>query len=296
MFWLNHLGSAYLLSKFNILSLVGSTLRQVCTLSVRDPFWSKHSPSLSLGKPASVGGCLLLILTTFSAPPASANSWQAARSSWSEEPSSQKVSLERSVPSPRSSFHGLPTPSAFGRALEKGSRPPMLQFGETATALAKLHKLIAHAEAGSRDYNAYHQSARVPPPALPTEMTLAQIFKWIEDTPGQHHAIGRYQFIPSTLADLQRRTGLGPSTRFNRSTQDALATILIYDAGFERFQSGTLTRYDFMANLAKIWAGFPLSNGRSAYHGYAGNKATITRKAYETYMAQIFPVEPHKSD
>jgi muramidase (phage lysozyme) len=127
-------------------------------------------------------------------------------------------------------------------------------------------------------------------------MTLEQIFKWIEDTPGQHHAIGRYQFIPSTLADLQRRTGLGPSTRFNRATQDALANILIYDAGFARFQTGALSRYDFMTNLARIWAGLPLSNGRSAYHGYAGNKATITRNAYETYMAQIFPVNPRNPD
>jgi hypothetical protein len=40
--------------------------------------------------------------------------------------------------------------------------------------------------------------------------------------------------------------------------------------------------------LAKIWAGFPTSTGRSFYHGYAGNYATISWNEFDHHMASIF--------
>ena len=43
-----------------------------------------------------------------------------------------------------------------------------------------------------------------------------------------------------------------------------------------------------MDNLARIWAGLPLPSGKSAYHGYAGNRATITRAFYAEQMGRIF--------
>ena len=68
-----------------------------------------------------------------------------------------------------------------------------------STSAAKLRSLIALAEAGAAGYDAVQYAARIKPPKRPTQMTLADIIRWIEDTPGQHHAIGRYQIIPSTL-------------------------------------------------------------------------------------------------
>ena len=42
-------------------------------------------------------------------------------------------------------------------------------------------------------------------------MTLDEIFAWIAATPGQPHAIGRYQFIPDTLRMLVNRLVIGLS-------------------------------------------------------------------------------------
>ncbi len=119
-------------------------------------------------------------------------------------------------------------------------------------------------------------------------MTLGEIFAWIEDTPGQPHAIGRYQFIPPTLARLVEIVGAGPDDRFSPRMQDRLADVLIQEAGLTAFREGRMTRRAFMNNLAKIWAGLPNSSGRSHYHGFAGNAATMTWARFDREMARIF--------
>lgn len=148
--------------------------------------------------------------------------------------------------------------------------------------------LIASAEAGSKGYDAVQYGARVKPDRMPTEMTLGDIFAWIKATPGQPHAIGRYQFIPSTLARLVTILDAGPHERFSPQLQDRLADILLQDAGFDAYRAGELTRHQFMNNLAKIWAGLPNSSGRSHYHGHAGNAATMTWSVFDSEMARIF--------
>lgn len=50
---------------------------------------------------------------------------------------------------------------------------------------------------------------------------------------------------------------------------------------------GRLGDEAFMDNLARIWAGFPLRNGRSAYHGIAGNRATVSRAFFRAQIAAI---------
>ena len=155
--------------------------------------------------------------------------------------------------------------------------------------LVKLRALIARAESGQAGYDAVQQQARASPPKRPTQMTIAEIYAWIDATPGQHHAIGRYQIIPATLRGLVRNTGVSTDTRFTPQTQDMLANALIAEAGYHRFRRGEITRTAFMDNLSAIWAGLPLATGLSRYHGIAGNKATITREAYEDAMENIFP-------
>lgn len=150
----------------------------------------------------------------------------------------------------------------------------------TGTKAARLRDLIARAEAGRMGYDAVQYGARIKPPKRPTDMTLAEIFDWIEATPGQPHAIGRYQFIPPTLRHSARRLGIDHSTRFSPEVQDRLADLLLGDAGFVQVQEGGITTEAFLLNLAKIWAGFPTASGRSYYHGYAGNKAVISYADY----------------
>lgn len=157
-----------------------------------------------------------------------------------------------------------------------------------APAVEQLKSLIALAEAGSKQYDAVHVSAKSKPPKRPTEMTLGEIDVWTRATPGQPHAIGRYQFIPSTLRSLTKRAGLTKNTRFSAQTQDRLADLLLIDAGINAFHKGQLSRAKFMDNLALIWAGLPKQNGKSAYHNYAGNRATITRAFFDSEMKRIF--------
>ncbi|MFZ3580860.1 hypothetical protein ACOI1H_01655 [Loktanella sp. DJP18] len=153
----------------------------------------------------------------------------------------------------------------------------------------RVRHLIAAAEAGRQGYDAVQYGARIKPGKRPTDMTVAEVFAWIKATPGQPHAIGRYQFIPSTLRRLVDITGLDPRARFDPQVQDALADVLLAEAGFHEARNGRLSRRAFMNNLAKIWAGLPTSSGQSHYHGYAGNRATMTWARFDAEMATIFP-------
>ncbi|WP_216654676.1 hypothetical protein [Pseudogemmobacter hezensis] len=157
--------------------------------------------------------------------------------------------------------------------------------------LEKLRALIQHAESRVAGYDAWHESASIPPPKAPSRMTLAEIRAWIAATPGQQHAIGRYQIIPATLERLIRRTGLPAETVFDATIQDALANVLILDAGYSALKDGSLSLDAYMDNLARVWAGFPLESGLSAYHGIAGNRATVSRAFFAEQAALIFPTE-----
>lgn len=186
-------------------------------------------------------------------------------------------------------------PSLFaGRAITGLFAPPdpdeldSLRNYPVEGRIARLRTLIAQAEAGSKGYDAVQYGATIKPPRAPTQLTIAQIYDWIDDTPGQPHAIGRYQFIPPTLRRLVRRAGIDPKARFSPKVQDHLADLLLIDAGLEPFLAGEMRRVTFMNNLAKIWAGLPNETGRSHYHGYAGNKATMTWAHFDTQMASIF--------
>lgn len=157
------------------------------------------------------------------------------------------------------------------------------------TPADRVRHLIAAAEAGRAGYDAVNYGATRRPARRPTEMTIADIYRWIQATPGQPHAIGRYQFIPATLRRLVDITGVGLNDRFSPQVQDALADVLLAEAGFHEVANGRIDRRTFMNNLAKIWAGLPNASGRSHYHGYAGNRATLTWARFEAEMRTIFP-------
>ncbi|WP_420003712.1 hypothetical protein [Arenibacterium sp. LLYu02] len=154
--------------------------------------------------------------------------------------------------------------------------------------VAQIMTVIAIAEAGRANYDAVQHGARIKPPLPPTNLTLAEIYDWIAETPGQPHAIGRYQFIPATLKRLVANQEVPLHKTFSPALQDQLAHQLIEEAGLSDFKSGRMAQEDFMNNLAKIWAGLPTSNGTSYYHNYAGNKATMSWDQYKARMDQIF--------
>ncbi len=157
------------------------------------------------------------------------------------------------------------------------------------SAAKQLMTLIAKAEAGKAGYDAVQYGARIKPSAPPTKMTIAEIYQWIDNTPGQPHAIGRYQFIPATLRRLVRHQEVPHDKLFSPELQDQLAHQLLEEAGLSDFQSAKMSRATFMLNLAKIWAGLPTSTGKSYYEGYAGNKAVYTWDYFDSHFKKIFP-------
>jgi muramidase (phage lysozyme) len=156
------------------------------------------------------------------------------------------------------------------------------------TAAIRIRNLIAEAEAGAAGYDAVNGGARIKPPKAPSQMTVQEIYDWIDATPGQPHAIGRYQFIPATLRRLIDQVDANPNARFSPELQDRLGDELLVEGGLLAFERGDITRRSFMYRLAKIWAGLPLPSGESYYEGYAGNKATMTWTRFDTAMADIF--------
>lgn len=169
--------------------------------------------------------------------------------------------------------------------------PPM------GSEIEGLRQILRLAESHKAGYDAIHHSAKRLPSKRPTQMTLGEILAWIDATPGQHHAIGLYQIIPKTLKRLMAKTGLSPTTIFTPQVQDHLGDVLIVEAGYADFRKGSKSADDFMDGLAHVWAGLPLRNGKSAYHGLAGNRATISRQLFATQMQRIFgPVQLAKTN
>ena len=157
-----------------------------------------------------------------------------------------------------------------------------------STGVVRLRQIIEQAESRRDGYDAVQHGARVRPDKRPTQMTIGEIYAWIAATPGQPHAIGRYQFIPATLRRVVNELGFNTNTIFSPRVQDQLADVLLAEAGMHRFDRGLIGRHQFMNNLAKIWAGLPTSNGKSHYDGYAGNKASITWADFDAQMQRAF--------
>jgi hypothetical protein len=186
-------------------------------------------------------------------------------------------------------FIGQSGSSLFAPYPKRLMAPTGDMLGRHTSSEAQLLQLIASAEAGPDGYDAVQHGASRRPAKRPTDMTIGEIYDWIVATPGQPHAIGRYQFIPATLRRLAGQAGFNRQTPFTPAVQDQLAAILLNDAGLSNFRSGGLTRHGFMNNLAKIWAGLPTSSGKSYYDGYAGNQSTITWARYDAEMRRIYP-------
>lgn len=181
-----------------------------------------------------------------------------------------------------------PQPKRSKETVQQASLSFIAPQGDMSRS-ALILDLISKAEAGPKGYDAVQYGARQLPSKRPTQMTISDIYQWIDQTPGQPHAIGRYQFIPATLRRLVKEAGLNRHETFSPRVQDILATALLKEAGLEAVNLGQMDRQTFMNNLARIWAGLPNSTGRSHYDGQAGNRATMTWARFDTEMRKIFP-------
>lgn len=161
-------------------------------------------------------------------------------------------------------------------------------FTAGARDVQRIRYLIGRAESRADGYDAVQYGAKIKPAKKPTQMTLGEVFAWIDATPNQQHAIGRYQFIPKTLGRLVTLLDLGPEVVFSPEVQDSLSDILLVEAGLYEVRSGEIKRQTFMYNLAKIWAGLPTVSGKSYYDGHAGNKSSMSWTEFDREMAKVY--------
>ena len=263
-------------------------LRQVC-LSDRSSGPKPHLLSLLIRNLCSAASKIahrfgtaarLVVISSAIGSPLAADGWAPVSSGagWSSADrfSPASAAAAQSASSPEATRRVVP----FVRAVQQSQGPQM----------DRLLTLISQAESPVHGYDSVHHKATIRPPKPPSQMTIAEIVTWVRATPGQPHAIGRNQIIPATFNRVVRALGLSGGTLYDRRTQDMMGRYLVEEAGYSDFINGRITREKFMDQLAAVWAGLPLANGRSHYHGYAGNRATITRAEYTSAMAAIFPV------
>jgi uncharacterized protein YoxC/protein involved in ribonucleotide reduction len=182
-----------------------------------------------------------------------------------------------------------PPPHRFWRSLFSGNKKPEETQpkeeakvtptpvnDQQAAAGKATHQMVRDLiqSAESLGYDSIYPSGKVP--GL-TNMSLLEAMRY--QLNHNNGAIGRYQFIPSTL---RRYIEKNPNTawqdqKFDESFQDQLADMLIDDMGYAKYASGAMSKEDFLRNLASTWAGLPEDqSGRSHYEGLYGNHATIS--------------------
>ncbi len=133
--------------------------------------------------------------------------------------------------------------------------------------------LIAKAESKG-NYNAYFGNAGNTDIKF-TEMPVGEVIKWQQDfiaAGNASSAVGRYQFISTTLAGLVQQLHIDANQPFNEAMQDGLAIALLERRGATEYVNNQIDGRQFAAELAKEWAGLPKVLGdRPEQSYYAGD-------------------------
>jgi conjugal transfer mating pair stabilization protein TraG len=116
-----------------------------------------------------------------------------------------------------------------------------------------------------------------------TAMTVNEVLAWQKQFVEQGNpssAVGRYQFIDSTLAGLVRELKIDGAMKFDEVLQDRLAIALLERRGIREYVDNKITREEFAHSLSKEWAALPKAIGenpeRSYYAGDGLNKAQLS--------------------
>lgn len=116
-----------------------------------------------------------------------------------------------------------------------------------------------------------------------TSMTVGEVLAWQKQFVEQGNpssAVGRYQFISSTLSGLVRELKIDQNAKFDQQLQDKLAVVLLERRGVREYVDGKISREAFAHNLSKEWAALPKAIGerpeQSYYAGDGLNKAQLS--------------------
>ena len=116
-----------------------------------------------------------------------------------------------------------------------------------------------------------------------TAMTVDEVLAWQAQFVAQGNAssaVGRYQFIDSTLRGLVTQLNIAGTEVFDEALQDKLAVALLERRGIRDYVDSKISREEFAHNLSKEWAALPKTIGenpeQSYYAGDGLNKAQVS--------------------
>ena len=136
----------------------------------------------------------------------------------------------------------------------------------------RLLDTIAAAESKS-NYNAYFGNPQNTSVQF-TSMTVGEVLLWQEKFVQQgspSSAVGRYQFIDTTLKGLVEQTDVKDTDVFDKDLQDKLAFELLERRGIREYVDEKIDRETFAHNLSKEWAGLPKVLGDNPQQSYYAN-------------------------
>jgi hypothetical protein len=184
----------------------------------------------------------------------------------------------------------------FGTLLATTVSPPQgAQAQDAAKSFAandvEFLNLMGDLEA-PRGFGAVSGFAPVLPDQPLTEMTLAEILHYqrqIRALGTISSAVGRYQFIYLTLAELVEQHGISDALVFDAEVQTYLARFLMHNCGFYDRDTDIMR----LGNcLAGVWAALPLVHGplrgQSAYASDGVNHAFTTPEAVIDVLSRRF--------
>lgn len=140
---------------------------------------------------------------------------------------------------------------------------------------------IAKGESGG-NYNAYFGNSANTDIVF-TSMTIADVMQWQDEfvkKGNASNAVGKYQFMRTTLHGLVKQLRINPHTRFSEPLQDYFAIKLIERRGAADYINDKITLEQFAHNLSQEWAALPRMQGehpeKSFYAGDGLNEAKIS--------------------
>jgi muramidase (phage lysozyme) len=152
--------------------------------------------------------------------------------------------------------------------------PPTAGSAKTPGSLSSIRDLIASVEStSSGGYNALWGGKQ----ADLVNMTIAEVMNLQEQMRSSGStAAGRYQMLKGTLGEAVNALQINPAiTKFDQTVQDQLADFLIRRRGYDDYQSGKLSKEQFLRNLSKSWAGLPSDPSGVTFYNNGLNKAHV---------------------
>jgi hypothetical protein len=213
-----------------------------------------------------------------------------AKASNAKSPTIESDKNKTSIPAPTA------TPTGGGKGFgETGggaatgmpNRTPSSQGITPSRVSTNLLDLIASAESGKAGYDAANKGkAGDTPGGMPglSNMKVADVMRLQQEK--KLFAVGRYQIVPDTLAELIKgtygNTGVSLNDTFNAATQDKLVTALIN----KRLQQGGGDPFKTQLALSQEFASIAdPSTGKSYYAGKGNNKASISTEQIQASLS-----------